>query len=182
MLPKCEQMRLPEFRNRPHFSRGAERVYEKTYYSHASPSVVSPLHYYTTLPFGTPPDDIMEEYYRQSWWKLSGSPRKVSPFLGVIRYVPHKRDVRLGLRIRGIRPRDIVITPGWQLVAWSEKWLAAGMDAYLPYVRSYRPPVSAQHGQNSRQASVSIEKKTLHVVDQHPSAERRRDVFAESIG
>ncbi|KAG5454742.1 hypothetical protein CSKR_104349, partial [Clonorchis sinensis] len=33
--------RLCQFRNRSHFSRDAKRIYEKTYYSHASPVVVS---------------------------------------------------------------------------------------------------------------------------------------------
>ncbi|KER23354.1 hypothetical protein T265_14659, partial [Opisthorchis viverrini] len=36
--------RLQKFRNRSHLSGDATRIYEKTYYSHALPSVVSPLY------------------------------------------------------------------------------------------------------------------------------------------
>ncbi|KAG5447933.1 hypothetical protein CSKR_100953 [Clonorchis sinensis] len=37
--------RLHKFRNKSHFSRDAKRIYEKTYYSHASPvgSAVTPV-------------------------------------------------------------------------------------------------------------------------------------------
>ncbi|KER22211.1 hypothetical protein T265_09636 [Opisthorchis viverrini] len=44
--------RLHKFRNRSHFSRDTKRTYEKTYYSHASSSVVSPVQCWFTVDMG----------------------------------------------------------------------------------------------------------------------------------